>query len=161
MFLCVIIFQQKYSQSIFSQNISLFLLICFGDRSSHQRCSAKKLLIKYSQYSQEKNYVGVSTQVFSCEYRKMFKNTYFEEHLRTAAFAPRHYDTIVDIIKLPRKITQKKELYVQRVIEIFIKIKIFHQCVFLISFFRSSCSAGAITRLRDFHFLFLCFSMYL
>ena len=25
------------------------------------------------------------TQVFSCEYSKIFKNTYFEEHLRTAA----------------------------------------------------------------------------
>ena len=25
------------------------------------------------------------TQVFSCEYCKIFKNTYFEEHLRTAA----------------------------------------------------------------------------
>ena len=25
------------------------------------------------------------TQVFSCEYCEIFKNTYFEEHLRTAA----------------------------------------------------------------------------
>ena len=25
------------------------------------------------------------TQVFSCEYYEIFKNTYFEEHLRTAA----------------------------------------------------------------------------
>ena len=26
-----------------------------------------------------------STQVFSCEYREIFKSTYFEKHLRTAA----------------------------------------------------------------------------
>ena len=26
------------------------------------------------------------TQVFPCEYCEIFKNTYFEEHLRTAAF---------------------------------------------------------------------------
>ena len=83
----------------------------------------QKLLMKYSQYSQEKSYVGVSTQAFSCEYHKMFQNTYFKERLRTAAFAPRHYDTIIDIIKLPHKITYKKELYVQRVIEIFLKSK--------------------------------------
>ena len=28
---------------------------------------------------------GTLTQVFPCEFRKTLKNTYFEEHLRTAA----------------------------------------------------------------------------
>ena len=28
-----------------------------------------------------------TTQVFSCKYCEIFKNTYFEEHLRTAASA--------------------------------------------------------------------------
>ena len=30
-------------------------------------------------------YKETPTQVFSCEYCEMFKNTYFEEHLGTAA----------------------------------------------------------------------------
>ena len=30
---------------------------------------------------------GGSTQIFSCEYREIYKNTYFEEHLQTAASA--------------------------------------------------------------------------
>ena len=58
----------------------------------------KKLLLKLSQYSQEKLLLQslasrpatllkkTPTQVFSCEYCKIFKNIYFEEHLPTAAF---------------------------------------------------------------------------
>ena len=30
---------------------------------------------------------GASTQIFSCEYREIYKNTYFEEHLGMAASA--------------------------------------------------------------------------
>ena len=30
---------------------------------------------------------GTPTQVFSCEYCKIFKNTYFDENLRTTSFA--------------------------------------------------------------------------
>ena len=30
---------------------------------------------------------GASAQMFSCEYREIYKNTYFVEHLRTAASA--------------------------------------------------------------------------
>ena len=33
-----------------------------------------------------------SPQVFSCKYCKIFKNTYFEEHLRTAAFIMTYYN---------------------------------------------------------------------
>ena len=62
----------------------------------------KKLFLKNSQYSQENTSVGdfnsststrirlqkeTSTQAFSFEYCEIFKNTYFEEHLRTAASA--------------------------------------------------------------------------
>ena len=49
-------------------------------------CSIKKLLLKYSQYSQGNICVGLA-QVFSYEYCKIFKDTYFEEHLRTAVSA--------------------------------------------------------------------------
>ena len=76
--------------------------------SSHQsimnrKCSTRKLFLKISQYSSENTCVGISfliklqafrapallkrdsnTGVF-CEHWEIFKNTYFEEHLRTAA----------------------------------------------------------------------------
>ena len=58
----------------------------------------EKLFLKITQYSQE-NTCGVSfqqkeiaTQVFSCEYCKIFKKTYFEEHLRTATSERRKID---------------------------------------------------------------------
>ena len=61
-----------------------------------QSCCGRELL-EISQYSQKNNRVGVSeglqlstqafnttpTQAFSCEYCRIFKNIYFEEHLRT------------------------------------------------------------------------------
>ena len=75
-------------------------------RSNHQRCSIKKLFLKVSQYSQENTYVPwslflIKLQDFSpaalfkidpntgflCEYCKILKSTYFEEHLRTATSA--------------------------------------------------------------------------
>ena len=49
----------------------------------------KNLFLKILQYSQENtcNFIKKQTpgQVISCEYWKIFKSTYFEEHLRTAA----------------------------------------------------------------------------
>ena len=67
-------------------------------RSSHRRCSIKKGVLKISA-----NFTGkhlcwclfliklkacrpttLSTQAFSCEICKIFKNTYFEEHLLMA-----------------------------------------------------------------------------
>ena len=69
----------------------------------NRKCSTRKLFLKISQYSQENTCVGISflikmqafrapallkrdsnTGVF-CEHWEIFKNTYFEEHLRTAA----------------------------------------------------------------------------
>ena len=47
------------------------------NRSSHRRCSIKKLFLKISQYE-------TPTQVFSCEYCEI-KGTYFKQHLQTAA----------------------------------------------------------------------------
>ena len=48
------------------------------------------MLLKILQYSQENTSVAVSVletpaQVLSCEICEIVKNTYFEEHLRTAA----------------------------------------------------------------------------
>ena len=58
--------------------------------SSHRRCPSKKVFLKISQYSQENTCVGVNfikktpTQVFSYEYCKIFKNSFF---YRTSAVA--------------------------------------------------------------------------
>ena len=72
-------------------------------RSSHERCSIKKLFLKISQSSQENTCSRVSflinlqaeacnfikkeilAQVLSCEFCKISKNTFFTEHLRTTA----------------------------------------------------------------------------
>ena len=53
-------------------------------RSSHWRCSIKKLFLEILQYSQKKTCAGIT---FLIEFRAegltwdIFKNTYFEEHL--------------------------------------------------------------------------------
>ena len=50
-------------------------------RGSHLRCSIEKAVLKNFAVFQK----VTLTQVFSCEYCEIFKNTYFKEHLRTAA----------------------------------------------------------------------------
>ena len=42
--------------------------------------------------------VWTLTQVFSCEICKIFKNVYFEEHLRTTAFISAHHLNIFMIV---------------------------------------------------------------
>ena len=75
----------------------LTLLYCDRTvRSSHRRCSIEKVVFKNSAIPTGNNCAGVfflkvaglkaPTQVFSCEYCEIFKNIYFEKHLRTAAF---------------------------------------------------------------------------
>ena len=60
-------------------------------RSSHQRCSTKKLLLKIYQYSQKTPVLEslfnkeTPTWMFFYEYCKIFKNAYFGEHLGTDA----------------------------------------------------------------------------
>ena len=74
----------------------------FVFRSSHRRCSLKKVFLEISQNSQENTYARVSflinlpypcnfikkgtlTQVFSCEFYEISKNSFFIEHLRMNA----------------------------------------------------------------------------
>ena len=61
-------------------------------RSSHQKCSIKKVFLKISQNSQENTCARVSfskketlTQAFSCEFLEIFKNTFFTKHLPMTA----------------------------------------------------------------------------
>ena len=62
-------------------------------RSSHRRCSIRKLFLKILQYPQETPVLEsatllkmIPTPVFSCEYCEIFNTTYLEKHLQTAAF---------------------------------------------------------------------------
>ena len=50
------------STKIFVDYFFLFLLISFGDRSSHQGCFVKNMFLNISQISQENTCVGVSFQ---------------------------------------------------------------------------------------------------
>ena len=54
-----------------------------------QRCSVKKMFLRISQNSLQNTCARVSflikLRVFFCEYSEIFKNTYFEEQLRTVA----------------------------------------------------------------------------
>ena len=54
-----------------------------GFRSSHEWRSAKKVTLKNFG-----NFIGkhLRWNLFYCEYCEIFKNAYFAEHLRTAAF---------------------------------------------------------------------------
>ena len=90
-------------QLIISQHKKFYFIVSFSQndktvsrsyKSSHQRCSIKTVLLKISQISQENTCAGVSfqlyqketpAQVFSREICEIFKNTYFEEHMRTTA----------------------------------------------------------------------------
>ena len=62
--------------------------------SSHRRCSVKKRVVKYFTNFTGKHLCWIiffyekenPTQVFSCEICEIFKNIYFEEHLRTTAY---------------------------------------------------------------------------
>ena len=72
-------------------------------RSSHQRCSIKKVFSKISQDSQKNTFARIYfvidlnfqlcsfikeetlSQVLSCEISEIFNNTFFTEHLRATA----------------------------------------------------------------------------
>ena len=57
-------------------------------RSSHQRCSVKKGVLKNFTNFTGKHLLPVlesPTQMFSCEIWEIFKNTYFKEYLWTTA----------------------------------------------------------------------------
>ena len=84
---------------------------CLNSRSSHQRCSIEKvvfknfaiftgkrlcqsLLLMNLQASRTATFLKETpTQLFSCEYCKIFKNTCFDENLRTTdcAIPPSYY----------------------------------------------------------------------
>ena len=57
-------------------------------RSSHQRCSIKKDVIKKFAKFTGKHLFSWCLQLFSCELCEKFKNTFFTEHFRTTASNP-------------------------------------------------------------------------
>ena len=88
----------------------------FSDaRSSHQRCSIKKVFLKIHNIHRKTpvlepyfNNNFTKIHVFSCKYWEIFKNTYFEEHLRTAASVALSEGMKVDWLS-HCKVTQKKQ----------------------------------------------------
>ena len=89
--------ESTWRREIKEQPHQLTFLYC-GEtiRSSHRRCSIKKLFLKILQYPLEtpvleslfKKVSGLKApkQVFSCEYCENFKTAYLEKHLRMTAF---------------------------------------------------------------------------
>ena len=70
-------------------------------RSSHRRCSVRNYVLKnFANFTEKRlrwillfrlqvcNFIkkGTPTRVFCCQICEIFKNTYFVEHLQTAAF---------------------------------------------------------------------------
>ena len=89
-------------------------------RSSHSR---KKMSCKKSVSNNFANFTAktlcftpttllkeTSTQMFSCEIWEIFKNTYFEEHLRTAAFIMLTNHTHYDINRWTKTIMKRSNL---------------------------------------------------
>ena len=54
-------------------------------RSSHRRCSVKKLFLKTLRISQEQTCIGTSFLIKLQVWKLFFKNAYFEKHLRATA----------------------------------------------------------------------------
>ena len=88
----------EISLRYFSVNFTEFLrTTCFTEylrwpykrrRNNHQKCYTKKAFLKISQNSHENTCTikkETLAQVFSFEFCKIFKNTFFTEHLRTTA----------------------------------------------------------------------------
>ena len=74
----------------------------------------KKIFLKVFQYSRENTCVEVSfeetsTQAFSCEYCVIYKNTFFEGHLQTAASIER-YLNVLWVLNLNHAFTWIKSL---------------------------------------------------
>ena len=92
----------KVIQTITIPNTSKLFWLIFTEicRSSHRRCSLKKVFLKIPQNGQENTSVRVSSliklqgwglqlfiketleHVFPCEFCEIFKNTFLREHLR-------------------------------------------------------------------------------
>ena len=86
------------------------------NRSSHQRCSVKKDVLRNSQNSQENtcarvcNFIEKETpaQVFSSEFCEISENTFFTEHVWTTASVQRlltaSNNNITTTLQIPTKI---------------------------------------------------------
>ena len=84
----IILSETQLPKFSYKVDIQRFFLKC---RSSHRECSVKIGVLKNFAIFRGKQLCWSPTQVLSCEYCEIFKNTYFEEktyfeeHLRTTA----------------------------------------------------------------------------
>ena len=78
----------------FDSRVFIFFVFCIlsNNRSSHRKCSVKKVFLEISQNSQENTCVSglqlllkkeTLAQVLSCEFCEISKNTFLIEHLGT------------------------------------------------------------------------------
>ena len=99
----------------------IFSKFCKKSRSSHQRCSIKKAILKNFCSIHRKTPVSESlfdkvvglytcnfikktlTQMFFCEYCNIFKNTYFEKQLQMTAFVNSRAAVFQESLALPFK----------------------------------------------------------
>ena len=65
---------------VFSSIFLCLLLLLLTTEAATRHVLQKKVFLIISHYSQE-TVLETPARVFSCEYGKIFKNTYFEEHL--------------------------------------------------------------------------------
>ena len=93
----ILCFYHSYDVNLWEKKLTNIFVSFY--RSSHRRCSAKKLVLKFYNIHRKtpvleplygpstlKFYQKVTpTLMFSREYCETFKNIYFEEHLRTTA----------------------------------------------------------------------------
>ena len=99
----------------------IFSKFCKKSRSSHQRCSIKKavlkniaiftgihlcwslFLIKLQALRPATLIKETPTQVFFCEHCEVFKNTYFEKHLQTTASVNATAEVFQEILALLKR----------------------------------------------------------
>ena len=85
------LFSNGFKKKKYVTNGVFSLTLFFNCRSSHGRCSVKKLFLKISQNSQENNCQSfflnkvakkeTLAQVLPCKFCEFFNNTFFTEHL--------------------------------------------------------------------------------
>ena len=75
----------RHNKDIYLKTFQNSCLITFKKyRSSHRRCSIKKLLLKNEQIQIHRK-TPLLDSLLNSEYCEIFKSNYFEEHLRTVA----------------------------------------------------------------------------
>ena len=90
------VFYDESIQAVQQYLIAQAHYLCCNLRSSHRRCSLKKVFLKIFQFHRKASVLkslltynfGLQTQVFFCKFFKIFKNTFFFRTPPVATFVP-------------------------------------------------------------------------